>query len=117
MIVAFLIAVAALNAPAPVLHYAQAHSTAFRDCVLAEHGRRPALTVAQIGKGRCSGPRAKLFADAHSYVRYGWRGVPKSAGAAKRLKAQHKINAETEVTRFEAALEAWLGGSEGRGGL
>ncbi|HEY5722193.1 MAG TPA: hypothetical protein VIT45_07710 [Allosphingosinicella sp.] len=108
MIVAMLLAAAASNAPAPVLHLAEARSVAYRSCIVAEHGRRPALTVAQIGRGRCAAPRAKLFDAAHNHVRYGWRTVPKSAGAVRRLKAQHKINAEAEVVRFEAALQAWL---------
>ena len=112
MIVALLLAAAASNAPAPVIHFAETRSVAYRNCVVAEHRQRPALTVAQIGRGRCAGARAKLFSAAHSYVRYGWRTVPKSDGAARRLKAQHKVNAETEVVRFEAALQAWLGGKE-----
>ena len=116
MILAVLLAAAASTDPAPVLHFAEVRSVAYRNCVVAEHRQRPALTVAQIGKGRCSGARAKLFDAAHSYVRYGWRAVPKSARAAKALKAQHKVNAETEVARFEGALQAWLAGPEGAGG-
>ena len=109
MILALLLAASAPStAPAPVLHFAETRSIAYRNCIAAEHGRQPVLTVAQIGHGRCSGARARLFADAHSYVRYGWRAVRMDARQAKRLKAQHKINAEREVVRFEAALQAWL---------
>lgn len=110
MIVALLLA--ASNAPVPVLHYAEARSVAYRNCVVAEHRQRPTLTVAQIGRGRCSAARAKLVDAAHSYVRYGWRAVRMNSRQAQRLKNQHKVNAETEVVRFETALQAWLGGTE-----
>jgi hypothetical protein len=109
MIVALLLAVAA---PAPVLHYAEARSIAYRTCIVAEHRKRPASTVAQIGRERCSGARAKLFDSAHSHVRYGWRAVRMNARQAQRLKAQHKVNAETEIVRYETALQAWLGATE-----
>ena len=111
MILALLLAAATANGPAPVLHYAETRSVAYRNCVAAEHARRPTLTIAQIGRGRCAGTRAKLFSAAHSYVRYGWRAVRMNGRQAQRLKAQHKINAETEVVRFEAALQAWLAGT------
>jgi hypothetical protein len=107
MIVALLLAATA-SSPAPVLHYAEARSIAYRNCIVAEHRKRAASTVAQIGRERCSGARAKLFDSAHSHVRYGWRAVRMNARQAQRLKAQHKVNAETEVVRFEAALQAWL---------
>jgi hypothetical protein len=108
MILALLLAAATASSSAPVLHYAETRSVAYRNCVAAEHKQRPSLTVAQIGRGRCAGPRSKLFSEAHGYVRYGWRAVRMNARQAKRLKAQHKVNAETEVVRFEAALQAWL---------
>jgi len=112
MILALLLASATANAPTPVLHYAETRSIAYRNCVAAEHKRRPALTVAQIGRGRCSAARSKLFSEAHSYVRYGWRAVRKDARQARAMQAQHKVNAENEITRFETALQAWLGGTE-----
>ena len=108
MIVALLLAAAAANIPAPVLHYAEERSIAYRNCVVAGHKQRPSLTIAQIGRGRCAGARSKLFSAAHSYVRYGWRAVRMNTRQAQRLKAQHKINAEAEIVRFETALEAWL---------
>ena len=111
-----LLLLAAVAEPAPILHFAETRSVAYRNCVVAEHRQRPALTVAQIGRSRCAGARAKLLGAAHSYVRYGWRAVPKSAGQAKRLKRQHKANAEAEVVRFEAKLQAWLAGKEKAGG-
>ena len=83
MILALLLAAATANAPAPVLHYAEARSIAYRSCVAAEHRRRPALTVAQIGRGRCAGTRSKLFGADHAYVRYGWRAVRKDARQAE----------------------------------
>lgn len=116
MILALLLAVATANGPAPVLHFAETRSVAYRNCVAAEHARHPALTVAQIGRGRCAGTRAKLFSAAHGYVRYGWRAVRMNGRQAQRLKAQHKVNAEAEIVRFEAALQAWLGGKESGGG-
>ena len=112
MILATFLAAAASNAPAPVLHYAEVRSVAYRNCIVAEHRQRPTLTVTQIGRGRCAGSRAKLFDAAHGYVRYGWRAVRMNSRQARRLKAQHKVNAETEIVRFEAALQDWLGAKE-----
>ena len=114
MILAMLLAAAAANAP--VLHFSEARSIAYRSCVVAEHKQRPALTIAQIGRGRCAGARAKLFSAAHSHVRYGWRAVRMNTRQAQRLKAQHKLNAEAEIVRFETAIQAWLGGTESNGG-
>ena len=112
MILALLLAAATPGAPAPVLHYAEARSIAYRSCIAAEHKLHPASTVNQIGRGRCAGTRSKLLADAHSYVRYGWRAVRMNSRQAQRLKAQHKVNAVAEITRFETAIQAWLGGAE-----
>jgi hypothetical protein len=108
VILALFLAAATTSAPAPVLHFAETKSVAYRNCVAAEHKQRPSLTVAQIGRGRCAGARSKLFSAAHGYVRYGWRAVRMNTRQAQRLKAQHKINAEAEIVRFETALEAWL---------
>ncbi len=112
MIIALLLAAAAASAPAPVLHFAETKSVAYRNCIVAEHRARPALTVEQIGRGRCASTRAKLFEAAHSYVRYGWRTVPKSGRQAKALKAQHRLNAEAEIVRFEIAMQYWIGVTE-----
>ena len=107
---------AATPVAAPVVPYAEARSSAYRDCVVEEQRRRPALTVAQIGRRSCGRARSKLVAAARDHVAYGWLATAKSAGQARRLKAQLKVNAEAEVVRFETRVQAWLAGTESAGG-
>jgi hypothetical protein len=108
------LAVASATTPAPVMPYASAQSVAYRDCVAAQHARRPA-PVAQIGHGACAGKRSKLFSRVKSHLGYGWAATAKTVGQSKRMKAQLRLNAEQAVARYEADLQAWLGtgGSDG----
>jgi hypothetical protein len=117
MILPLLIAATApaLSAP-PVVPYAQARSIAYRDCVAAEHRRRPAAAVAEIGHGACAGKRSKLFSEVHGHIGYGWRATAKTDRQEKRMKAQLRANAEAEVVRFETLLRDWLSNGGGAGG-
>jgi hypothetical protein len=114
MIVALLVSAAAAAQPAPVVPYAAAQSAAYRDCVSAQHARRPA-PVPQIGRGACASKRSKLFSRVKSHLGYGWAATAKTVGQSKRMKVQLKLNAEQAVARYEADLQAWLGtgGSDG----
>ena len=116
MILSLLIAATAPALSAPVLPYAQARSVAYRDCVAAEHRRRPAAALAQIGHGPCAGKRSRLFSDVHGHIGYGWRATAKTDRQEKRLKAQLRANAEAEVVRFETLLRDWLSTGGGGGG-
>jgi len=107
MIVALLIAASAAATAAPVVPYAPAQSAAYRDCVSAQHARRPA-PVPQIGRGACASKRSKLFSRVKSHLGYGWAATAKTAGQSKRMKAQLKANAEVAVARYETELQAWL---------
>jgi hypothetical protein len=107
MITAIFLA-AATAASAPVVPYAPAQSAAYRDCVSAQHARRPA-PVPQIGRGACASKRSKLFSRVKSHLGYGWAATAKTAGQSKRMKAQLKANAEVAVARYETELQAWLG--------
>jgi hypothetical protein len=113
MIVVFLAAVSATAAP-PVVPYAPAQSAAYRDCVTAQHARRPA-PVTQIGHGACAAKRSKLFSRVKTHLGYGWAATAKTASQSKRMKAQLKLNAEQAVTRYDAEVQTWLGtgGSDG----
>ena len=107
MIVALLMAATAAAPSAPVVPYAPAQSAAYRDCVSAQHARRPA-PVPQIGRGPCASKRSKLFSRVRSHLGYGWAATAKTAGQSKRMKAQLKANAEIAVARYETELQAWL---------
>ena len=115
MIVALLIASATAAPAGPVVPYAPAQSAAFRDCVSAQHARRPA-PVPQIGRGACAAKRSKLVTRVRSHLGYGWAATAKTAGQSKRLKAQLRLNAEQAVARYEVELQTWLGTGGADGG-
>lgn len=102
----------AASSPAPVLYAAQARSIAYRDCVAAEHGRRPA-TVAEIGRRACARERSRLVEGVRDHVSFGWAATAKTAGQARRLRAQLKLEAESRVAAYDAKLQAWLAAEVG----
>ncbi|HEX8665278.1 MAG TPA: hypothetical protein VF744_14750 [Beijerinckiaceae bacterium] len=106
MIVLLLVAAAATS-PAPVLYAAQARSIAYRDCVAAQARRRPA-TVAEIGRGACGRARSRLVEGVRDHVSFGWAATAKTAAQSRRLKAQLKLEAESQVAAFDDKLQAWL---------
>jgi hypothetical protein len=109
MILAALIAAAAPASPGPVVPYAEARSIAYRDCVAAEQGRRPAPPpVARIGRSACARTRSRLLSAVHDHVGYGWLATAKTAGQAKRMRAQLKRSAAEALGRFEGEVQAWL---------
>jgi len=113
--IALLLLAAAAASPGPVLHSAQVRSIAYRDCVAAEHRRRPS-TMAGIGRGACARARSRLVAGVRDYVGFGWAATAKTDGQARRLRAQMKLEAESQVAAFEGKLQAWLAETENAGG-
>ena len=108
-VIALLLLAAGAASPAPVLHSAEARSIAYRDCVTAQHRRRPAAaSVAQIGRGPCAAARSKLVARVDDFVSYGWAATAKTERQARRLRAHQKQQAEAQVAAFEGKLQAWL---------
>jgi hypothetical protein len=110
--IALLLAAAALSPP-PVLYSAEARSIAYRDCIAAGRERRPAATVAEIGRAACARLRSRLVAGVREHVSFGWAATARTDGQARRLRAQLKLDSESQVAAFEGKLQAWL---EGRAG-
>jgi hypothetical protein len=111
--IAFLLLAATAPSAGPVLYSAEARSIAYRGCIAAEHKRRPTATAAEIGRTACARARSRLVAGVRDHVSYGWAATAKTAGQARRLRAHMKLEAETEVSAFEAKLQAWLEGRLG----
>ena len=112
MIAGLLLLAAIPASPGPVLHFAQAQSIAYRDCIAAEHRRRPAATTMEIGRAACVRARSRLVAGVREHVSYGWAATAKTGGQARRLRAHMRQQAEAQVAAFEVKLEAWLTGTE-----
>jgi hypothetical protein len=110
-----LLLLAAAASPGPVLHSAQAPSTAYRDCVAAEHKRRPAPVI-EIGRHACAGARSRLVERIRDHVSFGWAATAKTDGQARRLRAHMKQEAESQVAGFEGKLQEWLAGTAKRSG-
>ena len=99
----------AASSPAPVLYSAETRSNAYRDCIAAEHKRRPAAaTVAEIGGKACARARSRLVAEVRAQVSFGWAATAKTKGQARRLRAHMRQEAESRVVAFEGKLQAWL---------
>ncbi|HYE29751.1 MAG TPA: hypothetical protein VEA61_16150 [Allosphingosinicella sp.] len=105
--IAFLLLAASASA-GPVLHSAEARSAAYRECIAAEHRRRPAATVVEIGRGVCARARSRLVAGVRDHVSYGWAATARTDGQARRLRAHMKQEAQSQVAAFEVKLQAWL---------
>jgi len=103
-----LLAAAANLSPGPSLSAAEPRSIAYRECVAAERRRRPAASVAEIGRGACAGARSKLVSAVRSRIGYGWSAAPKTDAQARRMRAQLDRSAADMVARFEEDLQAWL---------
>jgi hypothetical protein len=112
--IAFLLLAAAAS-PGPIMHSAQAPSTAYRDCVAAAHKRRPA-TVAEIGRHACAAARSRLVERVRDHVSFGWAATARTDGQARRLRVYMKQEAESQVAGFETRLQDWLAGAE-KGGV
>jgi|GEM_PF-6781600 len=114
MMIALLLLAAATSSPGPVLYSAQAQSIAYRDCIAAEHKRRPAAaTVAGIGGKACARARSRLVAEVRARISFGWAATAKTTGQARRLRAHMRQEAEAQVVAFESKLQAWFEGSVG----
>lgn len=112
MIAALLLAAATAAPPGPVLHSAEARSLAYRECVAAEHGRRPA-TVADIGRRACARTRSRLVEGVREHISFGWAATAKTDGQLRRLRAHMKQEAESQVATFEGKVQAWLAAQAG----
>jgi hypothetical protein len=108
--IAFLLLAAAAASPGPVMHSAQMPSIAYRDCIAAEHGRRPAAVV-EIGRRACARARSRLVGHVRDHVSFGWAATAKTGSQARRLRAHMKLEAESRVAAFDAELQAWLAAS------
>jgi hypothetical protein len=106
--IALLLLASASASPEPVLYSAEARSIAYRDCIAAGHGKRPAATVAEIGHSACARARSRLVAGVREHVSFGWAATAKTEGQARRLREQMKREAESQVAAFESKLQAWL---------
>ena len=119
MIAAFLLAAATAAPPGPVLHSAAARSIAYRECVAAEHRRRP-TQVYEIGRRACARARSRLVEGVREHDSFGWAATAKTPGQARRLRAHMRQEAESQVAAFESKLQAWLAETEnvrGEGGV
>lgn len=97
---------------APVLYSAEPRSIAYRDCIAAEHRRRPAATVTEIGGKACARPRSRLVAEVRARISFGWAATARTPGQSRRLRAHMRQEAEAQVAAFEGKLQAWLAGTE-----
>ncbi|MEA3064062.1 MAG: hypothetical protein QOJ27_497 [Sphingomonadales bacterium] len=111
--IAWLLLAAASASPGPVLYAAEARSIAYRDCVAAGHAKRPAATMAEIGRAACARSRSRLVAGVREHVSFGWAATARTERQARRLRAQMKLEAESQVAAFEDKLQAWLDGRLG----
>ena len=114
--IAFLLLAAAAASPAPVLYSAEARSIAYRDCIAAEHGRRPAATAAEVGRSACARARARLLEGVRDHISFGWAATAKTGGQLRRLRAHMKLEAESQVATFEGKVQAWLAAEVGDAG-
>jgi hypothetical protein len=108
MMIPFLLLAAAAASPAPVLYAAQTQSIAYRGCIAAEHERRPASPVVEIGRKACARTRSRLVAEVRAQISFGWAATAKTKGQAHRLRAHMKQEAESRVAAFETRLQDWL---------
>jgi hypothetical protein len=105
--IALLFALATVSST-PVLYTAEARSVAYRDCIEAEHLRKPAATVEEIGRGACARARSRLVAGVREHISFGWAATAKTDRQEHRLRAHMKEEAESQVGAFEGKLQEWL---------
>lgn len=98
--------------PGPVLYSAEPRSIAYRDCIAAEHRRRQAATVTEIGGKACARARSRLVAEVRARISFGWAATARTPGQSRRLRAHMRQEAEARVAAFEGKLQAWLAGTE-----
>jgi hypothetical protein len=111
--IAFLLLAAASASSGPVLYSAEARSIAYRDCIAAGHAKRPAATMAEIGRAACARARSRLVAGVREHVSFGWAATARTDRQARGLREQMKLEAEAQVAAFEARLRTWLEGTAG----